>query len=581
MVVLHQYDYLLAFGTIFAFFDAWGIGANDVANSWATSVSARSVTYLQAMCIASVMELGGTIGVGARVADTIRTKIVKVDEFADSPGILMLGMVCTVMASATWLGFATKIGFPVSTTHTVLGGVVGMGIASVGVNGVQWVGTGTGTELINSGVVSIFMAWIIAPCLAGLFAAILFTITKYVVMLRKDPVKWAFFLTPFYFGMTASLLTTLLLTKGGTIKSNLNEAGTAGVIVGVGFGAALLVAVFWLPWLWCVIVNGDWQLNYFHVIQGPFLFRRGEVPPPPENHVGIMNYYEGHLTPEELAAKRAVAGSEAATADLEIAAVGGEKKADGTEDADLKPTIIPASLPRKSLIGPKPSGKIWNGRVLFWWVKWLLFRGVDHDIVDLQKNKKDFLAGDLELAHSKAAHYDNNVEHMYSYLQVMTAATASFTHGANDAANAVGPYATIYQVWASGAVPAAGSDIPLWILGFLGGAIVIGLWTYGYKIMTNLGNRITLISPSRGFSMELGSAITIIMATRFGLPISTTQCITGGTVGVGLCNGDWRTINWRMVAWIYFGWFVTVPVTGLMSGGFMAIIINAPRWGTV
>jgi len=138
----------------------------------------------------------------------------------------------------------------------------------------------------------------------------------------------------------------------------------------------------------------------------------------------------------------------------------------------------------------------------------------------------------------------------------------------------------------------------------LGAAIVIGLWTYGYKIMTNMGNRITLISPSRGFSMELGSAITIIIATRFGkfassagvsletfyawftnisggLPVSTTQCITGGTVGVGLCNGDWRTINWRMVAWIYCGWLVTVPVTGLMSGCLMAIIINAPRWGQI
>jgi len=90
---------------------------------------------------------------------------------------------------------------------------------------------------------------------------------------------------------------------------------------------------------------------------------------------------------------------------------------------------------------------------------------------------------------------------------------------ANSGRSAVGPFATIYQIWSSGEVPAAGSDIPLWILGFLGGAIVVGLWTYGYKIMTNLGNRITLISPSRGFSMELGSAITIIVATRFGKPL--------------------------------------------------------------
>lgn len=116
------------------------------------------MTYVQAMCMATVMELAGTLGVGARVADTIRTNIVKVDEFAGSPGVLMLGMVCTVTASATWLAFATKIGFPVSTTHTVLGGVLGMGIASVGAKGVKWVGSGTGTEVINSGVVSVFAA---------------------------------------------------------------------------------------------------------------------------------------------------------------------------------------------------------------------------------------------------------------------------------------------------------------------------------------------------------------------------------------------------------------------------------------
>ena len=114
---------------------------------------------------------------------------------------------------------------------------------------------------------------------------------------------------------------------------------------------------------------------------------------------------------------------------------------------------------------------------------------------------------------------------------------------------------------------------------FGGVAIVIGLWTYGYNIMKNLGNRVTLMSPSRGFSMELGSAITIIVATQLKLPISTTQCITGATVGVGLCNGDWRSINWRMVAWIYLGWIVTLPSAGLISGLLMGAIINAPRFG--
>ena len=118
--------------------------------------------------------------------------------------------------------------------------------------------------------------------------------------------------------------------------------------------------------------------------------------------------------------------------------------------------------------------------------------------------------------------------------------------------------------------------------------------------MRNLGNKITLQSPSRGFSMELGSAFTVIMATRLcvytsaslditpemkkltsssiALPVSTTQCITGATVGVGLCNGDWRTINWRMVAWIYMGWFITLPSAALISGALMGFVLNAPRW---
>ncbi|KAK3319456.1 phosphate transporter [Apodospora peruviana] len=580
MAVLHQYDYLLAIGTIFAFFDAYFLGANDVANSWATSVSARSLTYLQAMCLAAVMELAGCVGVGGHVASTIKNNIVDVDAFAGSPALLMLGMVCTIVSSSLWLGFATKIGFPVSTTHTVIGGIVGFGIAAVGPGGVKWVAKGSGIDAINGGVVSVFASWLIAPCLAGVFAVILFTITKYLVLLRKDPVRRAFFLLPFYFGMTASLITTLLLTKGGSIKSTLSEQVNAAIIVAVGAGVAVLVAVFWMPWLWRVIILKDWQLTYMHIPLGPLLLRRGEVPPPPEGRDNaIRDYYADHLTLEELQAKRAAAGTDTANADPEITMIPVNPEDEAAKGGSEKTTSQASAAPqRKSLIGPKPVGSNFSPRVLFWWLKWALLQGVDLDIVQLQKNKKDRLAGDLEMAHAGAAHYNNDVEHMYRFLQMMTAATASFTHGANDAANAVGPYSTIYGIWSSGELSGSKTEVPLWILGFLGSVMVVGLWTYGHKIMVNLGNRITLISPTRGFSCELGSTITIIVATRFGLPISTTQCITGATVGVGLCNGNWRTINWRVVAWIYFGWIVTVPCAGIISGCLMAIIINAPRW---
>ena len=132
---LHQFDYLFAIGTIFAGLDAWNIGANDVANSWATSVGSQSVTYLQAMVLGSIMEFGGALGVGARVADTIRTKVINTVLFKTDPGLLMLGMVCAVTASSIYLTIATRVGLPVSTTHSIMGGVIGMGVASVGANG--------------------------------------------------------------------------------------------------------------------------------------------------------------------------------------------------------------------------------------------------------------------------------------------------------------------------------------------------------------------------------------------------------------------------------------------------------------
>ena len=138
--------------------------------------------------------------------------------------------------------------------------------------------------------------------------------------------------------------------------------------------------------------------------------------------------------------------------------------------------------------------------------------------------------------------------------------------------------AAVYLIWSTGTL-ASKSPVPIWILIYGGAAISIGLWTYGYNIMRNLGNRLTLHSPSRGFSMELGSAVTVVMATRLALPISTTQCIVGATVGVGLCAGTYKSINWRMVLWIYGGWVITLPITGIISGCLMGIIINAPQWG--
>ncbi|KAF2276568.1 phosphate transporter [Westerdykella ornata] len=570
MVKLPQYDYLFAIGTIFAFLDAWNIGANDVANSFATSVASRSLTLKQAMCIATVMEFAGSVSVGARVAETIRTKVVAVDLFKEDPSVLMLGMVCAVVASSIYLTVATRLSMPVSTTHSIMGGVIGVGIAAIGTNGVNWGW---------NGVSQVFAAWAIAPGIAGGFGATIFLITKFGVMRRSNPVRNAFYAIPVYFFVTAALLALLIVWKGGSARIKLTDPETAGVIIGTGGAVALLVVVFFLPYLYRKIVKDDWTLKWWHIPQGPLLLRRPEPEPRPEGVQPIQDYYAGHLTKEELEAQRAAQGH---SNDIEKHPVSLQLQVDSNSDGEpagstsQEPPRAQLSVPKDGTKAPPP-GPWYSPAVAFYYVKRALLHGVEQDVLSAQK-KRDLLSGDIDKVHAHGEHFDNKAEYAYSFLQVLTAATSSFTHGANDVSNAIGPYTTIYFIWSTGKLSSK-VPVPYWILVFGGAAIVIGLWTYGYNIMRALGNKITLHSPSRGFSMELGSAITVIMATRLKLPISTTQCITGATVGVGLCNGTWRSINWRMVAWIYLGWIITLPVTGIISGCLMGIVLNAPRWG--
>lgn len=256
------------------------------------------------------------------------------------------------------------------------------------------------------------------------------------------------------------------------------------------------------------------------MLQGPLLLRRGPVLPPPGFRGAVRNFYEGHLTRAELDARRG---------DVEAkGSVGSQSgcSGSGSPGPESEPESEPA---RKSLIRPRPTAPWYAGATVWWFAKWLVLRGVDRDVVGSQRDTS-VIAGDVEEMHTRARHFDNRAEFLCTCLQVMTAAAASFTHGANDVANAVGPYASIYQIWRSAEIPGDQSPVPTWILVF-GGAGIVGLWTYGYHIMRNLGNRITLMSPARGFSMELGSVITVIMATR--LSASTPPARVGACV-------DWR-----------------------------------------
>jgi sodium-dependent phosphate transporter len=455
--------------------------------------------------------------------------------------------------------------------HLSVGGIIGVGFATVGPAGVDW---------SWKGVSQVFAAWLIAPCLSAAFGAILFLITKYCVVKSKKPVIAGLLSVPIYFAITGGILTMLIVWKGAA-SLNLDNWGivpTAGTIFGVAGGVAMLAALFIVPHTYVLLVKEDWTLKTWEVIKGPFLLRRAAPPPMPEGHHLVPDYYRGHRTLAEIEEHGVAVVAHRSDEESDRDAI------HPSEKGVSSPPLASTTSKESSSTDVPVQGKWREPANILRNIKWFFFRGVMMDVVSAQSanQKPTFVARllvgkNLEKKHALVTRYDNRVEHLYSLLQVMTAATASFAHGANDVSNAMGPFSAIFQIWQTNTTGAR-SEVPLWILAFGGGSIAIGLWTYGYKLMQNLGNRITLHSPIRGFCMELGAAITVVLATRLALPVSTTQCIIGATVGVGLCSGEIRAVNWRVVAWSYFAWFVTLPSTAVIAGLLMAFTINAPQW---
>ncbi|KAK0484613.1 sodium:inorganic phosphate symporter [Armillaria novae-zelandiae] len=572
MPALHQWDYLFAFGTIFAALDAYNIGANDVANSFATSVSSKSLTMLQACMAAALMEFLGGVLVGARVSGTIKNGIVTIDSFQNNAGVQLLGFTVALCCSATWLMIATRNSWPVSTTYSVVSAVAGVGVAVGGKDAVQW-GWNNG-----SGLATIFAGFIVAPGISAGFAAIIYLLTKYCVLLRKDSLRAGFATVPiFFFGVTA-ILTMCIIWKGSpTLKlKELPGNITAAAILGTATVVTVLSLLFWLPFVYVKTVRNDYTVRFYHFFLGPLLWWR--QPPADALVTDISAVPDYHVAHEDHDSRPADTTKEEKLASEDASS-------DEKEESPADTPAIGSSTAPASKEDPHPIVGAWylsRNIYVFFRYKFaaLLFKILTHgttiDIHRLQTEGSDQKR--IRGMHERAKQYDNKTEHLYSFLQVMTACTASFAHGANDLGNAVSLYSAIYAIWSTGVAAGKQSETPVWILVVGALFLVIGLATYGYNIMAILGNRMTLHSPSRGYSMELGSAITVVLASQYAIPVSTTMCITGATLGVAMCNNDLKSFNWRGLGWIVLGWVLTVPIAGVSAGCVMGIILNAPHF---
>ncbi|NND81680.1 MAG: inorganic phosphate transporter [Gammaproteobacteria bacterium] len=399
---------LLILGCVFAFFMAWGIGANDVANAMGTSVGSRALTLKQAILIAIVFEFAGAYLAGGEVTSTIRKGILDPTLIQDQPDLLVFGMMASLLAAGTWLLIASMQGWPVSTTHSIVGALVGFAAVGISVDAVDW-----------SKVGSIVASWVVSPVMAGTISFALFISVKKLVLDTDRPFKYAKRYVPVYMFLVGLLIALVTILKG------LKNTGFA---LDFGFESQLLNAL------------------------------------PLSIGVGIL----------------------------------------------------------VALIG-----------------RWML-SGLREGLPEHPTNRF------------------TNVEGIFAVLMVFTASAMAFAHGSNDVANAVGPLAAIVSVISSGGEVASKSAMPSWILILGGLGIVIGLATYGVRVMGTIGRKITELTPSRGFAAELGAAATVVLASTWGLPISTTHTLVGAVLGVGLARGV-SALNFGVIGRILLSWLITLP----------------------
>jgi PiT family inorganic phosphate transporter len=415
----------LSLTAILAFYVAWNLGANDVANAMGTSVGSKAVTLRQALVIAGILEFTGAVLFGHEVSATLATEVINPELFAAMPQLLMLGMVSVLVACGLWLQIATSRGWPVSSSHAVVGAIAGFSWVAAGVGAVDW-----------SNIRVISLAWVVTPVVSGIIAAGFYSLVKYSILERPNPIV------------------------------QLRE---------------------WIPWLSAIL------LSVFGVIVLPTLFDQPlfQALPVPAHDLPLAT------------------GAVAAVA---LTMISWRKLASFTTLAN----------PQDAAISNSP--------------------------------------------------FANPVERLLGQFQVLSACFVAFAHGSNDVGNAIAPLAAIAYILRTGSVPLSGFSIPLWILILGGGGIVFGLAIWGKNVIATIGENIIPLQPSSGFCAELATATTILLASRFGIPVSTSHALVGAVVGIGLIQ-DWKSVRFQTLQGIALAWIITLPI----AAGLGAIIFVCLR----
>ncbi|MCF7984872.1 MAG: inorganic phosphate transporter [Thiohalocapsa sp.] len=404
----------LVLAVIFGLYMTWGIGANDVANAMGTSVGSGAITVKQAILIAAVFEFAGAFLAGGTVTSTIRKGIIDPEPLTGSPELLVYGMLAALLAAAVWLMIATTRGWPVSTTHSIVGAIVGFAVAGIGIEAVDW---GTIGQIAAS--------WVVSPVLGGVLALLLMLSIRKLILNAPDPFASARRWGPLYIFAVGWIVSLVTLFKG-------------------------------------------------------------------------LKHLDLHLSTWE-------------------------------------------SMAAATVIG-------------------VLVAGIGKFMIDRVKPRPD---------EDKGFHYAS-VERVFAPMMIFTACAMAFAHGSNDVANGIGPMAAVVSIVQSGGEVAQKASLPLWILILGGVGIVVGLATLGYRVMQTIGTRITELTPTRGYCATLAAATTVVLASKTGLPVSTTHIAVGAVMGVGLARGI-GALDLRVIGNIFVSWIVTLPAGAILAAIFFFI----------
>jgi PiT family inorganic phosphate transporter len=218
----------------FGLFMAWGIGANDVANAMATSVGSKALTIKQAILVAAIFEFAGAVLAGGEVTSTIRKGIVDTTPITGQPELLIYGMLAALLAAGTWLLVASKNGWPVSTTHSIVGAIVGFAAVGIGVDAVQWGKVGT-----------IVMSWVVSPLTAGFIAYLIYRSVQKLILSQDDPLAKAKRYVPVYMFLAAFTITLVTILKGlKHVGLTISLRDSYILAIAIAAGIALLGAFF-------------------------------------------------------------------------------------------------------------------------------------------------------------------------------------------------------------------------------------------------------------------------------------------------------------------------------------------------